>query len=228
MEQTNADSGRERIFMKLLIYILAIASSISVGQAKEVCCHEYTGHFYGCLPMAFQIDPEVRGSMINSRLAYISGETADILRVLLLVRENDASLKKDLMIQISNSPNKEVACKVLAQIAGNDDAKKVQYGEFIKFIRECNEILNIPDDRVNGQPTAYCGPMNSFHVADLADVSKRESFYKEMRDHEEESTRIYLSALFLSIETDSKLILELKKMRKKTDPDSEGYFYTGE
>lgn len=205
--------------MKSLHFILLIALSVSVGQAKEVCCHEYTGAFTMCLPRAFSNDPEIRGNMINEILPYRSGETADILRVLLLVRESDVSLQKDLMIQISNSSNKEAACEVLAQISGNDNAKKAQYGEFIKFIRECNETINIPDDEVSGQPTAYCGPMNSFHLVDLADVSKRESLYKEMRNYTER-TRIYLSALFLSIETDSKLILELKEMKKQKEEGS--------
>lgn len=210
--------------MRYVYILLFFVFSFSVGQTKEVCCHEYQTQFRGHLPMAFSIDPEVRGNMINESLAYTSGETADILRVLLLVRESDPALKKDLMIQISSSSNEELICNELAEMAKLDSENMGHLAGYVKFIKECNEKISISDEDMVGQPTAYCGPMNSFHLGDLSDKSKRAELYQEMKKYNE-SARIYLSALFLSIETDSKLILELKEMRKQT---GEGYYFTGE
>lgn len=201
------------------VVLLVMVLSTSVVLAKEVCCHEYQSAFRAKLPVAFSIDPEVRGNMINESLPYIAGETADILRVLLLIKETDPSLKEELMKQIGSSENREVACKVLADLGNMSEERKSEFNNYIEYIIKSKEKSDISDDVVKGQPTAYCGPMNSFHLGDLSDKSKRSELYQEMKQYDQTS-RIYLSALFLLIETDNKLILELREMQKQTEEGS--------
>lgn len=158
-------------------------------------------------------DPEIRSNAVVEGLAYLDGEAADVLRVLLLTKEENPAIREALIKQLSRSERRTNAVDCLRHLTQNaqPQTQKSRLQEVIHEL-EIADTAGIFYDKAKTQkqPIKYTGPLSMMALKTLHDGETRTRTYRVLAaQHSRTSTEIL--QLFRAIETDSKRAKDLDR-----------------
>jgi hypothetical protein len=126
-------------------------------------------------------DPEIRRNHVEEGLAYLDGEAANVLRVLLLVKENRSDIPRSLAGQICRANRAEEASRALRTLLARSRNAQ-QRAVLRKVVNELQRVESraIAPASVNmiRQSDSFAGALSGFSVKDLSDQQRRSPLYR--------------------------------------------------
>ncbi len=204
------------MLVRVTCFLFLLCTGISVFAGQE---HDgYTRLLCAVLESSNSEDPEIRSNAVVEGLAYLDGETADVLRLLLLFKEDVPVIREALLRQLSGSTRKSDAVEYLRNLAQNlpSPERKTEIQVQAEALRQASSAPGVDGAKVHKEPRQYSGPLSGVQINLLNDSVARSRIYEKLGKQQGRSSWEILQ-LFRAVETDPYLKKDISQRLGKKE-----------